>query len=125
MLRIHEETIGNLVILECEGRIVDSDSAFRLREAVVLHSDAEIVVLDLSEVQALEGGGLGMLIYLQRWAHDQRIQLKLFNPTLPLRRNLERASSLYDFEIADLQEMMRLLALAEEQRGRGAPSRAA
>ena len=125
MLRIHEETIGNLVILECEGRILDSDSAFRLREAVVLHSDAEIVVLDLSEVQALEGGGLGMLIYLQRWAHDQRIQLKLFNPTLPLRHNLERASSLYDFEIADLQEMMRLLALAEEQRGGGAPSRAA
>jgi len=125
MLRIHSETIGDLVILECEGRIVRSDTAFQLREAVTLHSDAGIVVLDLTGVHALEGVGLGMLIYLQRWSHDQRIQMKLFNPTISVRRSLERASSMYDFEIASLQEMMALLALAEIQCGHSFPGRAA
>jgi anti-anti-sigma regulatory factor len=122
MLTIHTETIGDLVILECEGRVVRSEAAFQLRDAVTSCGHARILVLDLSELHALEGGGLGMLVYLHRWADDQRIRLKLFNPTLAVRRSLERASPMYSFEIVSLQEMMALLALAEEQRLRISPA---
>ena len=52
-----------------------------MREAVTSQRDARVVFIDLSEVNALEGGGLGMLIFLQRWAQDHNIQLKLFNPS--------------------------------------------
>jgi len=44
---------------DCEGRIVHSDAAYTLRNAVTLQTDARAVVLDLSEVEALEGGGPG------------------------------------------------------------------
>jgi anti-anti-sigma regulatory factor len=113
-VNVHAEQIGDLVILELEGRIVRSDSAFELRDAVVSHADVSTVVLDFTEVHALDGGGLGMLIYLQHWARERRIQLKLFNPTLSVQRSLERANSMSPFEVASLPEMMAILALAEE-----------
>ena len=61
MLSIHIENVGEMAIIECEGRIVRSEAALELRKAVNLQSDARTIVLDLSEVSAIEGGGLGML----------------------------------------------------------------
>jgi anti-anti-sigma factor len=115
MLKIQTEHVGNLAILECEGRIVNSESAFGLRNAVTSEIDASVTVLDLTEVHALDGGGLGMLVFLQRWAHDHHIQLKLFNPSSSVRHRLEHASTLYEFQIAPLHEMTELLIRAEEQ----------
>ncbi len=77
MLDLHVERIGELAVVECEGRVVRSEAAFQLREAVTSLCNARIIVLDLSEVRAIEGGGLGMLLFLQRWAHDHDIQFKL------------------------------------------------
>ena len=64
MLDLHIEKIGDLAVVECEGRIVRSEAAFKLREAVTSLRKARIIVLDLSEVRAIEGGGLGMLLFL-------------------------------------------------------------
>jgi anti-anti-sigma regulatory factor len=72
-------------------------------------------VLDLSEVRAIEGGGLGMLLFLQRWAHEHDIRLKLFNPTNFVRDRLDRANSILQFDIVTLDEMMALLALADSR----------
>jgi anti-anti-sigma regulatory factor len=115
MLSVHIENIGEMAVIECEGRIVRSEAAFELRRAVNLQSDARIIVLDLSEVTALEGGGLGMLIFLQRWAHDHDIRLKLFNPRRSVRDRLEHSNSMREFDIASLDEMMALLTCAEGQ----------
>ncbi len=109
------EKIGELAVVECEGRIVRSEAAFNLREAVTSLRDARIIVLDLSEVRAIEGGGLGMLLFLQRWAYDHGIQFKLFNPTRSVRDRLERVSSIPEFDIATLDEMMAILAKADSR----------
>jgi hypothetical protein len=61
MLKLNVENVGNLVI-ECEGRSVRSESAFKLRDVVTSQGDAHTVVIELSEVRAIEGGGLGMLV---------------------------------------------------------------
>jgi anti-anti-sigma regulatory factor len=115
MLDLHIEKIGELAVVECEGRIVRSETAFNLREAVTSLRDARIIVLDLSEVRAIEGGGLGMLLFLQRWAYDHGIQFKLFNPTRSVRDRLERTSSIPELDIATLHEMMALLANADSR----------
>jgi len=91
MLSVQIENIGDLAVVECEGRIVGSEAAFKLREAVTSQRDARTVVLDLSEVRAIEGSGLGMLVFLQRWAYDHDIRLKLFNPTKSVQDRLEHA----------------------------------
>jgi hypothetical protein len=57
MLDVHVEKIGELAVVECEGRVVRSEAAFKLREAVTSLRNARIIVLELSEVRAMEGGG--------------------------------------------------------------------
>ena len=113
MFSVYIDKVGDMAVLQCEGRIVRSEAAFELREVVTSQRDARVVFIDLSEVNALEGGGLGMLIFLQRWAQDHNIQLKLFNPSQSLRARLEHASSMSEFEPATVDEMMALLAHTE------------
>jgi anti-anti-sigma regulatory factor len=113
MLALHIEKIGELAVVECEGRVVRSEAAFKLREAVTSLRNARIIVLDLSEVRAIEGGGLGMLLFLQRWAYDHAIQFKLFNSTRSVRDRLKLVNSITGLDIATLHEMMALLANAD------------
>jgi len=115
MLSLHIDSIGDIVIVECEGRIVQSDAALKLREAVTSQRDARVVVLDLSEVSAIESFGLGMFWFLLRWAHEHDIRIKLFNPTNSVRDRLERANSMLQFDITTLEEMMALLAVARSR----------
>jgi len=115
MLSVNTEKFGEMAVIECEGRIVRSDAAFKLREAVNSHRDARIIVLDLTEVPIIDGGGLGMLVFLQRWASDHDIRLKLFNPHGPVLDRLEHVSSMRQFDIVTLDEMMALLAAADSR----------
>ena len=115
MLDLYIEKIGDLAVVECEGRIVRSEAAFKLREAVTSLRKARIIVLDLSEVPAIEGGGLGMLLFLQRWAYDHDIQFKLFNPIGSVRDRIELVNSIAELDIARLHEMMALLANADSR----------
>ena len=70
MLNVTVANIGELTVVGCEGRIDKRESANRLREAVTAQTDARIIVLELSEVRAIGGGGPGMLAFLQRWARE-------------------------------------------------------
>jgi anti-anti-sigma regulatory factor len=115
MLSVHIEKMGDIAVIGCEGRIVHSESAFKLRDAVTSQLDARVIVLDLSEVHAIEGGGLGMLCFLQLWAHDREILLKLVNPADSLRERLERTNLMLQLDIASLEEMMALLTLGDSQ----------
>jgi ABC-type transporter Mla MlaB component len=81
MLAVGTERIGDLAVVECQGRIVRSEDAFKLRDTVTPLGHSRIIALDLSSVSAIEGGGLELLQFLRRWAYDREIQLKLFNPT--------------------------------------------
>jgi anti-anti-sigma regulatory factor len=112
MLTVHVENIGDLAIVQCQGRLVRSDAAFKLRNAVRSQANARVIALDLSEVHAIEGGGLGMLCVLNNWAHEQGIELKLFNPTYSVKNRLEH-NNVVEFEIATLEDMMTMLAEAE------------
>jgi hypothetical protein len=58
MLNVTVVNMGELAVVGCEGRIVHSESAYKLREAVTSQTDAQIIVLELSEVRAIGGGGL-------------------------------------------------------------------
>src|SRR5437762_3920691 len=113
MFSVYIDKVGDMAVLQCEGRIVRSEAAFELREVVTSQRDARVVFIDLSEVNALEGGGLGMLIFLQRWAQDHNIQLKLFNPRSSVRARLERTAPPVGFEIVSLDELLDLLGQAD------------
>lgn len=109
MLHVHIDKVGELAVVECEGRVVRSDAAFKLRNAVISLRDTRIIVIDLSRVRVIEGGGLGMLTFLRRWAQDHDIQFKLFNPAKAVRDRLEAVNSFPQSDFASLHEMMDLL----------------
>jgi len=115
MLNVTIENIGELAVVECEGRIVQREAALKLRQAVTSQTDARIVVLELSEVHAIEGGGLGMLVFLRRWARDHDIRFLLFNPSKSVRSGLKRIRSISEFYIPTMDEMVALLAYASSR----------
>ncbi len=117
MLDLGIKRIGALAIVECKGRIVRSEAAFKLRKAVLCLGDPRIIVLDLSKVSAIEGGGLGMLMFLHKWAGDHGIQLKLFNPTGSVRDRLQLVSSIRPLELTSLNEIRLLVANADRHFG--------
>jgi len=112
MLNVTVAIMGESAIFGCEGRIVQRESAYKLREAVTSQKDARIVVLELSEVRAIGGGGLGMLAFLQRWAREHNIRFLLFHPSKSVQNELKRARSIAEFYIASLEEMKALLTYA-------------
>jgi anti-anti-sigma factor len=115
MLNVTVENIGELAVVECEGRIVQRDAAVKLRKAVTSQTDARIVVLDLSEVLSIEGGGLGMLLFLRRWARDHDIRFLLFNPSKSVRNGLKRIRSISEFYTPSMEEMMALFLYASSR----------
>ena len=115
MLNVTVENIGELAVVECKGRIVQSESAYKLVEAVTSQTDVRIVVLELSAVRAIGGGGLGMLVFLQRWAREHKIRFLLFHPSMSVLSRLKRARSIAKFYIASSEEISAILAYANSR----------
>jgi anti-anti-sigma regulatory factor len=115
MLNVTVANLGELAVVGCQGRIVQRESAYKLRQAVTSQTDARIVVLELSEVRAIGGGGLGMLVFLQRWAREHNIRFLLFHPSKSVLSKLKRARSLAEFYISSSAEMSALLAYANSR----------
>ena len=80
MLDVTIQSLGGVAVLRCAGRIMGGRESEILRVAVVSQSNARTVVLDLSEVETLDGRGIGILISLQGWAHANGKKLRLTNP---------------------------------------------
>jgi anti-anti-sigma regulatory factor len=114
MPSVHIDNVGDMTIIECAGRFVRHAAAFKLQEAVTSQADANVIVLDLTEMHAIGGGGLGMLVLLQRWAKDHNIRFKVFNPSMPVRDKLKHV----DFEFATLEQMMSHLSRVDSQYAR-------
>jgi anti-anti-sigma regulatory factor len=111
MPSIHIDNVGEMAIVECTGRFVRHESAFKLRDAVTSQTEARVVVLDLTEMHAIGGGGIGMLLRLQRWAQDHDIRFELFNPSRAVQDKLKHV----EFEIASMEQMMTLLTFVDGQ----------
>jgi anti-anti-sigma regulatory factor len=107
VLKVVIDKIGEVAVVECQGRIVKSEASLKLRRVFTSLRDTRIIVLDLSEVTAIEADGLGMLLFLHQWAYEQGIQLKLFNPTTSVLDSLELF--IRRFDILSFYEMLALL----------------
>ena len=108
MLSIRTERAGDVVVIKCAGRIVRGlESA--LRNAVMATSPARVVVLDLSDVEAVDAGGLNLLVSLHRWTEASRMHLKLVNPRPFVNEMLTRTHLDCVFEISSLDEALTVL----------------
>ena len=81
MLTVDVEKTSDVAVVRCSGRIVRGQEVRTLRNAVVGEKASRIVVLDLSDVETVDAGGLTTLVGLHEWARSRSVQLKLVNPS--------------------------------------------
>jgi anti-anti-sigma factor len=115
MLTIDLEKSGGVAVVRCTGRIVRGEGVSTLRNAVVSEKDARIVVLDLSEVESLDAGGLTALVSLHHWTRNHGIQLKLVNPGRFVHEMLERTRLDCVFDISSLNDALQVLGCTERR----------
>ena len=109
MLTIDVEKTGDVAVVRCVGRIVRGAGLGTLRNAVFSEKDIRIVVIDLSDVETLDAGGLTALLSLQQWARNRNVQLKLVNPSHFVNEVLTRTGLNRVFEISKFEHALFVL----------------
>lgn len=117
MLIVNIQNVGETSLFRCIGRIVAGEEVASLKRAVLCHQNCNNVVLDLSQVSALDGSGMGLLAFFAGWTRIVGITLKVMSPTPHVRRLLELTnldSVLNLCEWHDVPETMTHAAAAAE-----------
>ena len=99
MLTINVESISKVVVLRCSGRIVCGHETALLCSA--MQQESRNVVVDLTEVEAIDAAGVGALLSLQAAV----VYLKLRNPSRQVREILKVARLNSIFEICESQSI--------------------
>ena len=107
-LRIKFEPTSDVAVVRCGGRLVRGEALNFLRDAVTSLSGLRVIVLDLSEVEMLDGGGLGMLVFLHKWTRAAGIQLKLVNPSSLVLEMLTRTRLTSVFHVSSIVDVVEI-----------------
>jgi anti-anti-sigma factor len=110
MLTIDVEKTGDVAVVRCVGRIVRGAGIRTLRDAVLSEKNVRIVVIDLSDVETLDAGGLTALLSLQQWARNRNVQLKLVNPSHFVSEVLTRTGLNRVFDISKFEHALFVLS---------------
>jgi anti-anti-sigma factor len=114
MLTVKTERAGDVVVVKCAGRIVRGQES-TLRNAVLAEKLARIIVLDLTEVESLDAGGLNLLVSLHRWTESNRVHLKLVNPRPFVHEMLTRTHLDCVFDISTFDHALAVLRAGEQR----------
>jgi anti-anti-sigma factor len=107
--QVNVQHANGVAVVSCAGRIVRGEATQSLKKAVTSQCDARVVVLDLSDVEIVDGGGLGVLVYLRRWTQENGIQMKLVNPSPFVYELLDRTHLTRVFEISSIAQALAIL----------------
>ncbi len=102
MLDVTIHDLRETAVVHCVGRVVVGETE-TLRKAVLSQSSRQTVVLDLARVDAIDGSGLGLLVFLHGWARAGGIDLQLMNPTRHVRELLQLTNLDSVFKILSLE----------------------
>jgi anti-anti-sigma factor len=109
MLTIDVEKASDVAVVHCAGRLVRGAEVCTLRNAVVSEKNTRIVVLDLSQLEFMDGGGLNALVSLHHWTQNHGIQLKLVNLSPFVREMLIRTRLNGVLDISSLRDVLKVL----------------
>jgi anti-anti-sigma factor len=114
MLNVSVQSLGNVTVFRCQGRIMSGDEDTILRKAVLSQTDTKVVVLDLEQVSGIDAGGLGVLLGLRASTRSNGIRLKLMNVLGSIRQMLEVTNLDRVFEICSEEELVDLMNPADD-----------
>lgn len=108
-LRYQVECQHDVAVVRCSGRLVRGNPLDEFRRRLEQLEHVRILVVDLSEVEQLDAGGLGTLLAVRRWARQHSVQMKLVNPSPFVLSVLEATHLTSVFEISSLEEALCIL----------------
>src|SRR5438477_11182596 len=109
MLTVDIERASDVAIVRCAGRIVRGAEVSILRNAAVSEKDARTIVLDLSELEFVDTGGLRALVFLHNWPQDRGLHLKLVHTSRFVRQLLVPTGLDRIFDISTLTKPLAVL----------------
>ena len=109
MLKIAAKNLDNVAILSLHGRIVTAETE-TLRNAVLSQAANTTVILDLSQVTAVDAHGLGVLLDLRQRSLAKGIRFKLMNVSHPLSQVFEITRLNTVFEMTSKVEYIPLVS---------------
>jgi anti-anti-sigma factor len=109
MLNTTVQKLGDSTVLRCQGRIVIGDAYTILRNAVLSQTHTRMLVLDLTQVDRIDAGGLGVLLGLREWAYSHAIRLRLMNVMNQVEHVFELTKLDRVFEFCSVEDMFDLL----------------
>ncbi len=112
-LQFQIECFQDVAVVNCSGRMVRGAALDQFRRRIEQLERVRVLVLDVSEVEQLDAGGLGTLLLVRRWAAQKNAKLKLVNPPVFFRRMLEATHLTSVFEISSLKEAICILRAQE------------
>jgi len=100
-LKLTKRTVDGILAIECNGRIVFGEESALLRDEVkkAVADGQKRIVLNLSEVNYIDSGGLGTLVALHTTAHNSGGAIKLANLTKRVGDLLQVTKLLTVFEV--------------------------
>ncbi len=112
-LKFQIECLQDVAVVHCSGRMVRGVALDQFRRRIEQLERIRVLVLDVSEIDHLDAGGLGTLLLVRRWAMQRSVKLKLVNPPVFFRRMLESTHLTSVFEISSLKEAISILRAKE------------
>jgi anti-anti-sigma factor len=112
-LKFKVERLQDVAVVNCSGRMVRGAALDAFRRRIEQLERVRLLILDVSEVDHLDAGGLGALLQVRRWATQRSTTVKLVNPPVFFRRILEATHLTSVFEIASLKEALCILRSPE------------
>ncbi len=104
-MRLESRPVGDVLLVQCQGRIVAGNEVFTLHSFVgdsfVKYGD---VVLQLDQVEFVDSSGLGALVRLTQTARAKGGNLKLSGVPAKIRKTLEMTNLHTQFEIYESVE---------------------
>ena len=112
-LKFQVECLQDVAVVNCSGRMVRGTALDEFRRRIEQLERFRVLVLDVSEVDHLDAGGLGTLLLVRRWATRNSVKMKLVNPPAFFGRLLEATHLTSVFEISSLKEAICILRAKE------------
>lgn len=112
-LKVQIECLQNVAVVNCSGRMVRGTALDEFRRRIEQLERVRVLVLDVSEVDHLDAGGLGTLLLVRRWATRNSVRIKLVNPPVFFRSLMEATHLASLFEISSLKEAISILRAKE------------
>ena len=112
-LKFQVECLQDVVVVSCSGRMVRGVALDQFRRRIEQLERVRVLVLDVSQVDHLDAGGLGTLLLVRRWATQRSAKVKLVNPPVFFRKILEATHLTSVFEISSLREAIAILRANE------------